>query len=217
MAKQKKGKSAKGASPKHIIHMNVQRYPGGPIEYMEFPVRVRNGTAGLKLTLEEEHVRLAQKAKGQGSTAVCAMAICAQRYADLFSHPVYFIDWQYRTMYAVDKVDKRGIPVSAVRYSHHDPLARINDDPKGHGLRKLRKMVKEKGGKIEVSVRPYQENTWSDKTPAYVASGIRPSGRPERAGERTKDAPHAKQQGTMGTGAKLRFMTAFPGLTSPLK
>jgi len=208
MAKQKRG-----PSPRHNFHTTEPRYPGGPAIHRKFPCKVKDGTAKIKLPLILEHIKLAQKAKGQGSTSACAMAICAQRLEHLFPHPVFGIDWQYRTLYVIDSLDKNGHPKTCVRYSHYDDIAHINDSPKG--LRKLEKLVEEKGGKVEVTALPYQKNTWSDRTPAYLRTRVRPKGRPEYAGERTKDAPHARQKGGMGTGAKLRLTTAYPGLKPP--
>src|SRR5262245_55649047 len=146
-------KRSKRPSPRHIFHTHLQRYPGGPVEHQRFRCRVKNGKVKIRLPLVLEHIETALKAHGKGSTAMFAMAICCQKVEHLFPHPVLGIDWQYRTLYVIDAVNKDGLPISCVRYSHHSDIAKkYNDDPKGRaaGLRRLKKVLEGKGGTMEV-------------------------------------------------------------------
>jgi hypothetical protein len=94
--------------------------------------KVINATSPVELKLKAEDVQRSMQMDGIGNTQTCSMAICANRQADSFKHPVEgYIDWQYSRAYVVTKLNKDGLPCECVCYGHWDDVARVNDSKGG--------------------------------------------------------------------------------------
>lgn len=158
--------------------------------------KVRTPSRAVTLTVTEADVLKSMKLKGVGNTQNCTMSVCCQRHENEFNHPVgaNIIDWQYRTAYVVSKFNKDGLPSECYRYLHNSKIAHLNDTVGGQ--KKLLEMIREQGD-ITVVLSPRRRNDVNKK-----------GGSGKRDGSRSTSLSGA-------TGAKLRYATAYPGLTPP--
>lgn len=83
---------------------------------VKIPVKTRNATSTVTLNRS-----VADLQKGDEGLAIsCANAQCALREnSHAFPHPVFLAEFTDKRAYIVDKLDRRGVPMSCVVY-HHD-------------------------------------------------------------------------------------------------
>jgi hypothetical protein len=172
--------------PRHAFRLLVQ-FGTKPIVFW---AKVKWPTKPVDLELTEEHVRKSIKLKGIGNVATCSMALCVHDHKDAFPHEVdTYVDWFYRRVYVVSKLNVQGFPIECYCYEHHSKIGQLNDS-KG-GQQKLLEILQRNGPMI-IRLSP----------PKYRTQPLgRPKGRDD--GSRSKR--------TLGTGAKLRFAMATQG------
>ncbi len=99
-------------SPRNTIRLGVKvRDAKSPVALSRVMADIMAGTEGLSVT--------------------CANAICALRLnGEAFPHPVYMAEFTDNRAYFVDKLDKRGTPISCVRYAHNEGAFQKSYDTK---------------------------------------------------------------------------------------
>jgi hypothetical protein len=91
-------------------------------------VRVRDAKTSVTLSRQ-----LADLMAGtEGLSVTCANAVCALRLnGKAFPHPIYMAEFTDRRAYFVDRLNKRGQPISCVRYAHEQGAFQKEFDEKG--------------------------------------------------------------------------------------
>jgi hypothetical protein len=128
--------------------------------------KVISGKEHVILRLTEEHVEEARRRQGVGDTQNCTMAVCAQNHPEAFSHEVEgTIDWYPSRCYVVSKLysshrflDKKKTKLvegECHAYIHTSDIWKDNDSKAG--LNRLLKRIREAGGYIDISLRPWRK------------------------------------------------------------
>lgn len=131
--KKTKKKTQKFRSYRHLFLFKIPSFANpGKFTVIKSWAKVINATRPVTLRLTADDVQQSMRLGGIGNTQTCSMAVCAQRNADAFNHPVEgYIDWQYSRAYVVTKVNREGMPSECVVYNHSDDIAKVNDTKGG--------------------------------------------------------------------------------------
>lgn len=138
-------KVKKRKPPRHPFRFRVKGEDGKVI-VLTGMAKVRKATQPVTLVLTADDVRESIRRKGVGNTHDCSMAVCAQRLANHFPHPVDrgFIDRTYNMAYVVTKHNaETALPCECVAYAHHDSIAKLNDTAAGQ--KKLLALLEKEG------------------------------------------------------------------------
>jgi len=159
-----------------------------------FWAKVIEAKRDVYLPLKAEHVRESIRLKGVGNTQTCAMAVCARREKEAFSHPVEgYIDWTYTRAWVVSQTDRNGMPSICYVYEHSDGIGRLNDTPGGQ-RQLLAELVAEGGERI-----------------VHLRAPSKSSGKNVKKDTRGRGAQDGSRSRVQPRGAKQRFAFAQAG------
>lgn len=146
-------------------------------------VKARN--ASQPVTLSREMVDVMKGTEGMAVT--CANALCALRMnGAAFPHPVYLAEFTDNRAYVVDKLDKRGVPISCVVYAHGE-----GEFQKEFDTKTKQRLAKMSGVEKQFMLRPIGVRQGTAKQPHHSPGGT-----------------GTKRKTVMGKGAIARAMRA---------